>query len=52
MSGERIGLIAGSGRFPVLFAETARRHGVDVFAVAHRGETDPELERAVACRSY
>jgi len=45
---ERIGIIAGSGRFPVLFAETARRRGVEVFAVAHRGETDPELERAVA----
>ncbi len=45
---ERIGLIAGSGRFPVLFAETARRRGVEVFAVAHRGETDPDLERAVA----
>src|SRR5262249_52880337 len=40
---ERIGLIAGSGRFPVLFAETARRRGVDVIAVAHRGETAPEL---------
>jgi len=45
---ERIGLIAGSGRFPALFAETARRRGVEVFAVAHRGETDPDLERAVA----
>lgn len=45
---ERIGLIAGSGRFPVLFAETARRRGVEVFAVAHRGETDPELEGAVS----
>jgi DUF1009 family protein len=40
---ERIGLIAGSGRFPVLFAETARRRGVEVMAVAHRGETAPEL---------
>jgi DUF1009 family protein len=40
---ERIGLIAGSGRFPVLFAETARRRGVEVIAVAHRGETAPEL---------
>ena len=49
---ERIGLIAGSGRFPVLFAETARRRGVEVFAVAHRGETDPELERAVAGISW
>ena len=45
---ERIGLIAGSGRFPVLFAETARRRGVEVIAVAHRGETDAELERAVS----
>ena len=44
----RIGLIAGSGRFPVLFAETARRRGVEVFAVAHRDETDPELEHVVA----
>jgi DUF1009 family protein len=49
---ERIGLIAGSGRFPVLFAETARRRGVEVYAVAHRGETDPELERAVAGISW
>jgi DUF1009 family protein len=40
---ERIGLIAGSGRFPVVFAETARRRGVEVVAVAHRGETAPEL---------
>jgi DUF1009 family protein len=44
---ERIGLIAGSGRFPILFAETARRRGVEVVAVAHRGETDPGLERVV-----
>jgi hypothetical protein len=44
---ERIGLIAGSGRFPVLFAETAARHHVEVVAVAHRGQTAPELERAV-----
>ena len=52
MSVERIGLIAGSGRFPVLFAETARRRGVEVFAVAHRGETDPELDRVVAGISW
>ena len=44
---ERIGLIAGSGRFPVLFAETARRRGVEVVAVAHRGETAPELVHRV-----
>ena len=40
---ERIGLIAGSGRFPVVFADAARRRGVEVVAVAHRGETAPEL---------
>ncbi len=49
---ERIGLIAGSGRFPVLFAETARRRGVEVIAVAHRGETDPDLERVVAAITW
>lgn len=49
MSGppERIGLIAGGGRFPLVFAETARRRGVEIVAVAHRGETDPGLERVV-----
>src|SRR5581483_2794813 len=44
---ERIGLIAGSGRFPVLFAETARRRGVEVVAVAHRGEAAPGLEAMI-----
>ena len=43
MSADRIGLIAGSGRFPIVFAQTARRRGVEVVAVAHRGETAPEL---------
>ena len=47
MTRERIGLIAGSGRFPVVFAETARRRGVDVVAVAHRGETAPQLAEVV-----
>jgi len=42
-----LGLIAGGGRFPILFAESARRAGHRVVAVAHRNETDPELERFV-----
>lgn len=42
-----IGLIAGGGRFPILFAESARRAGHKVVAVAHRNETDPALEQAV-----
>lgn len=43
----RIGLIAGNGRLPHLFAAAARDQGLSVIAVAHRGETDPSLEREV-----
>jgi DUF1009 family protein len=39
-----IGLIAGSGRWPLLFARAAARAGRDVVAVAHEGETDPALQ--------
>jgi DUF1009 family protein len=42
-----IGLIAGGGRFPILFAESARRAGHRVVAVAHKGETDPALAERV-----
>jgi DUF1009 family protein len=42
-----IGLIAGGGRFPILFAESARRAGHRVVAVAHRNETDPALAEKV-----
>lgn len=44
---QRIGLIAGNGRFPIIFAENARRLGYFVSAIAHVGETLPELERYV-----
>jgi len=45
-----IGLIAGGGRFPILLAESARRAGHRVVAVAHVNQTDPALEGAVdAC---
>jgi UDP-2,3-diacylglucosamine hydrolase len=40
---QRVGLIAGNGRFPLIFARTARAEGVEVVAVAHEGETLPEL---------
>jgi len=46
-AGERIGLIAGNGRFPIIFAENATRLGYHVSAVAHIGETARELERYV-----
>lgn len=37
---EAIGLIAGSGRLPALFAEAARGRGLAVHAVAFEGEAD------------
>ena len=40
---ENIGLIAGKGQFPLLFAQAAKNQGFQVIAVAHRGETDPAL---------
>ncbi len=41
---KKIGLIAGKGKFPLLFAQAAKRQGLEVVVVAHRGETDPALE--------
>jgi DUF1009 family protein len=38
-----IGLLAGSGRFPILFADKARRLGLSVACVGIRGEAAPEL---------
>jgi DUF1009 family protein len=43
VTGAPIGLIAGSGRLPLLFADAAERAGRKVVAVAHEGETDPAL---------
>ncbi len=42
-----IGLIAGNGRLPHLFARAVRKRGQRVMAVAHRGETDPALAAEV-----
>jgi DUF1009 family protein len=44
---ETIGLIAGNGKFPVLFARAARARGFRVAAVAHRGETSVEIDAEV-----
>ncbi len=44
---EPIGLIAGNGRFPLIFAQGVARLGYTVSAVAHVGETSPELEQHV-----
>jgi DUF1009 family protein len=44
---EQVGLIAGSGKLPLLFAEAARERGLSVVAVGHEGETDPALAETV-----
>lgn len=44
---QTIGLIAGNGILPRLFAEAARARGLRVVAVAHRGETDEALASRV-----
>jgi DUF1009 family protein len=43
----RLGLIAGNGKFPLIFAQEAKREGVQVIAVAHRGETLQDIESIV-----
>lgn len=47
IASNKIGLIAGNGRFPLIFAETAKQAGLSVIAVAHTGETEPELSEKV-----
>ena len=49
LPGERLGLIAGNGRFPFLLLEAARAHGLAVVVAAIKEETDPEIDlRATA----
>ena len=43
----KIGLIAGNGNFPIAFARAAKLKGMQVIAVAHEGETLPELAKLV-----
>ncbi|MEW6673769.1 MAG: UDP-2,3-diacylglucosamine diphosphatase LpxI [Thermodesulfobacteriota bacterium] len=43
----RIGLIAGSGQFPIIFSQKARSEGFEIYAAAHHNETDPKLEAYV-----
>ena len=42
-----IGLLAGSGRFPIVFAEKARSLGMCVVCVGLRHEADPQLAAIV-----
>ena len=43
---KKLGLIAGNGKFPLIFAGEAKRTGYSVIAVAHRGETDEAIAQA------
>jgi DUF1009 family protein len=45
-----IGLLAGSGRFPILFAEAAKRQGIPVACVGLRYEASEELRGL--CESF
>ncbi len=40
---QNVGLLAGSGRFPIVFAEKARQLGIPVVCVGIRHEASPEL---------
>jgi UDP-2,3-diacylglucosamine hydrolase len=42
-TGQRIGLLAGAGRFPVAFAQAARNQGISVFGVGVVGMASDEL---------
>lgn len=41
--GKRIGLLAGAGRFPIVFAEAARRQGHEIITVGPTGMVSEEL---------
>ena len=47
-SGKAVGLLAGSGRFPILFAEAALRQGWEVACVGIRYEAPEELRHLCA----
>ena len=42
---EKLGLIAGNGRFPLLVLDAARARGLDVVVAAIQEETFPEIEQ-------
>jgi len=49
VSVDKLGLIAGNGRFPFLLLDAARAHGLAVVVAAIKEETSPEMdERAAA----
>ncbi len=47
-SRDKLGLIAGNGRFPFLLLDAARAHGTEVVVAAIKEETDPEMDARAA----
>jgi hypothetical protein len=47
MNMEKIGLIAGNRKFPLLFAASAKKKGYNVIAIAIKGDTSPGLRKIV-----
>jgi DUF1009 family protein len=45
---DRLGLIAGNGRFPFLLLDAARAHGAEVVVAAIKEETDPAMDARAA----
>ena len=45
---QKLGLIAGNGRFPFLLLDAARAHGLQVVVAAIKEETDPEMNARAA----
>lgn len=45
LTNERIGLLAGWGRFPIVFAEQARQQGYSVYCSAIAGMADEEMNQ-------
>lgn len=44
---ERIGLIAGNRKLPLVFSEAAKKRGYFIVAIAIRGDTSPKLKNLV-----
>ncbi len=45
---DRLGLIAGNGRFPFLLIDAARAHGTEVVVAAIKEEAEPEMDARAA----
>ena len=52
VSGERVALLCGSGRFPVLAAQEMLDQGYEVVALAPKGESHPDLPDRLRLREF